>query len=388
MNLTKSNVVLAVFAVGLAVPTFLQLQKDRATFVDVARVPLLFDGFTADNCGRITLRQPKAEQPAGDPQPGQPKQIAYDEIAFARTDKGWVFAKGDLQLAPVSKERVEADVLTHLRTIRFDRESLVVADASPEQLERYGLDPAHAFVVEARDPSGQTVVADLLVGIDAGKGQVGTEAVRGVFVRKSDSNDVILYEGERPMQRSVQTELWLDKVLAKLQVDKITRFSLENAATGQPVVFTRSEGKASWTAVETPPGLGAVRQGEVEALLQRLRWIAAQDFRMPLQRANLAQLGLQPPQLRLEIVVREGDRDRKIELAVGNKLDDKAEYYLTSNESSFLMTWPAGSVVPFEVDGKTLFDPAAPIDPGKPAEPKPGDEKKEEKKDDEKKPGE
>jgi hypothetical protein len=204
-------------------------------------------------------------------------------------------------------------------------------------------------------------------------------------VRKSDTNDVILYESERPMQRSVQTELWLDKVLAKLQVDKITRFSLQNAATGQPVVFTRSEGKASWTAVETPPGLGAVRQGEVEALLQRLRWIAAQDFRMPVQRANLAQLGLQPqPQLRIEIVVREGDRDRKIELAVGNKLDDKAEYYLTCNESQFLMTWPAGSVVPFEVDAKTLFDPAAPVDPGKSADDKQGSEKKGE----ETKPGE
>jgi hypothetical protein len=295
-----------------------------------------------------------------------------------------VFAKGDLQLAPVSKERVEADVLTHLRTIRFDRETLVVADASPEQLERYGLDPAHAFVVEARDPSGQTVVADLLVGIDAGKGQSGTDAVRGVFVRKSDTNDVILYESERPMQRSVQTELWLDKVLAKLQVDKITRFSLQNAATGQPVAFTRSEGKASWTAVETPPGLGAVRQGEVEALLQRLRWIAAQDFRMPIQRANKAQLGLEPPQLQIKIVVREGDRDREIELGIGNKLDDKAEYYLTCSESSFLMTWPASSVVPFEIDGKTLFDPAAPVDPGKPVDPKPADEKK----DDEKKPGE
>ena len=389
MNLTKSNVVLAVLAVGLAVPTFLQLQKDRATFVDVARVPLLFDGFTADNCGLITLRQPKAEQPTAEPPPGQQKQIAYDEIVFARTDNGWVFAKGDLKLAPVSKERVEADVLTHLRTIRFDRESLVVADASPEQLERYGLDPAHAFVVEARGGDrGQNVVADLLVGIDAGKGQTGTDAVRGVFVRKSDSNDVILYETERGWTRSVQTELWLDKVLAKLQVDKIMRFSLQNAATGRTVAFTRSEGKASWTAVETPPGLGAVRQGEVEALLQRLRWISAQDFRVPLQDANLPQLGLQPPQLRIEILVREGDRDRKIELAVGNKLDDKAEYYLTCNESKFLMTWPAGSVVPFEVDAKTLFDPAAPVDPGKPAEPKPGDEKRDEKKDDEKKPGE
>lgn len=387
MNLTKSNVVLAVLAAGLAVPTFLQLQKDRATFVDVARVPLLFDGFTADNCGRITLRQPKADQPTAEPQPGQQKQIAYDEVAFARTEKGWVFAKGDLQLAPVSKERIEADVLNHLRTIRFDRDALIVADATPEQLARYGLDAEHAFVVEARDASGATVVADLLVGLDAGKGQTGTEAVRGVYVRKSDSNNVVLYEPERGWMRSVQTEVWLDKVLAKLQIDKVHRFKLQNAATGQPVTFVRQDGKASWTAVEPPPGLGAVRQGEVEALLQRLRWIGAQDFRMPLQRANKGQLGLEPPQIRIELVVREGDRDRTLELGIGNRVDDKAEYYLTCNESSFLMTWPAGNVVPFEADAKALFDPAAPTAPGKDDGNKPADEKKEEKKE-EKKPGE
>ena len=220
-----------------------------------------------------------------------------------------------------------------------------------------------------------------------GKGQTGTEAVRGVYVRKSDSNNVVLYEPERGWMRSVQTEVWLDKVLAKLQLDKVNRFTLQNAATGQPVTFVRQDGKASWTAVEPPPGIGAVRQGEVEALLQRLRWIGAQDFRMPLQRANLVQLGLQPPQIRIELVVREGDRDRKLELGIGNRVDDKAEYYLTCNESAFLMTWPAGNVVPFEADGKALFDPAAPTDPGKADENKPADEKKDGEKKEEKKPG-
>ena len=62
MNLTKSNVVLAVLAVGLAVPTFLQLQKDRATFVDVARVPLLFDG----RYQKFTLR-PSVSDSVGKP---------------------------------------------------------------------------------------------------------------------------------------------------------------------------------------------------------------------------------------------------------------------------------------------------------------------------------
>ena len=382
MSLSKSNVVLAVLAAALAVPTVLQLQKDRATFVDAGRVPLLFDGFTADNVGRLRLRAPKKEQPAADPQNPQPKQVAYDEVVFAKTDKGWLFAEGDLQLAPVSKERIETDVMAHLRAIRADRETLVVANATTAQLEKYGLDEAHAFVVQAVDTTGRVVVAELLVGNDAGGGQAGTDAVRGVFVRKSESTDVVLYELERGWLRSVQTEYWLDKVLAKLDPDRIHRFAIRNAATaGTTFTFARLDGKASWSAIEPPAGTGAVRQGEIEALVQRLRWIAAQDFRMPMQRAgNPVQLGLQPPQIEIEMVVRDGERDRTIKLAVGNRVEGKNEYYLTSNESAFLMTWPSGTVTPFELDVRAqLFDPAAPpaeVPPvEKPGEKKDGDDK-------------
>lgn len=102
MNLTKSNVVLAVLAAALAVPTWLQLQQDRATFVDVGRVPLLFDGFTAENVGRITLRVPKAEQPPAEAD-GQPPKVAYDDLVFVRNAESWAFGAGDLRFAPVLK---------------------------------------------------------------------------------------------------------------------------------------------------------------------------------------------------------------------------------------------------------------------------------------------
>lgn len=360
MNLTKSNVVLAVLAAALAVPTWLQLQQDRATFVDVGRVPLLFDGFTAENVGRITLRVPKAEQPPAETEGQQPK-VAYDELVFVRNGENWTFGSGDLRFAPVLKERIEAEVLQHLRTIRFDRQSLVAESATPEQLVRYGLDDAQAMVVEARDAQGQSIVADLLVGLDSSKGEKGTEAVRGVFVRKSDRSDVILYEPDRPMLRLLQTDVWLDKTLARITPDKVQRFSIKNAASGGTFTFGRVDGKSSWTVITPPVEVGAVRQAEVDTLLQRLVWIAAQDFRLPLQRANLPQLGLQPPQLELDLLVRDGNRDRRIQLAVGNRVEGKNEFYLTCNESQFLMTWSAGTVTPFELDVKSqLFDPLPP----------------------------
>ncbi|MFY9342427.1 MAG: DUF4340 domain-containing protein [Planctomycetota bacterium] len=389
MNLTQRNVVLAVIAGVLAVPTLLQWQRDAESFVEVGSIPLLFDGFTADNVGHILLAMPKKDQPAPDPNNSQQPKVAYDRLAFQRSDKGWMLAVGqDLAGAPVSKDRVESDVFAHLRAIRCDREALVQPAASPEQLEKYGLDDKHAFVVQVKDTAGTTMIAELLVGNDAGAGQTGTEAVRGVFVRKSDSTDVVLYEFDKGWRRDVTTDTWLDKVIAKLETDKIQRLKIRNAATaGVTFTFARSEGKASWTAVEPPAGLGAVRQAEVESLVQRLRWIAAQDVRMHRQRAsNLAQLGLQPPAIEIELAIKEVDKERVINLGVGGKVEGKNENYLLCNESQFLLTWPAGTVTPFEVDVKAQwFDPVSPdAKPADAGKGEPTDDKKGEKKDDKK----
>ncbi len=383
MNLARRNVMLAVLAAALAVPTTLQLRRDADSFVDISTVPLLFDGFTADQVAFITLAQPKAEQPPLDPNNPQPAKVAYDQLLLQRTDKGFVLGTGVLTGAPVLMERVERDVFAHLRTIRADRDVLVQPNATPEQLAQFGLDELHAFVVRAVDVTQRNVIAELFIGREAGAGQAGSEAVNGVFVRKTDSTDVVLYEFEKGWRRDVLPEQWLDKTIAKLEPDKVQRLSIKNAATaGVKMVFERRDGKASWQAIDAPAGLGAVRQIEVENLVQRLRWIGAQDFRSPLRTAgNPAALGLAPPQIEIELVVKEGDRNRTIQLAVGNKLDDKNEYYLTCNDGAFLMTWPAGTVAQFELDVKAqLFDPPAPA-PTKPDEvPKAPDDKKDDKK--------
>ncbi len=367
MNVAKSNVVLLVAAVVLAVPTWLQLRSEAEVFTDIGRIPLLFDGFTADNAGQVLLAKPKAEQPPPDPNnPDQKRQVAYDQLLLVKNDKGFQLGPtaGDRAGAPVLKDRVERDVFAHLKAIRVDHDALVRPNATPEQLAEYGLDEEHAFLIKVVDATGKHVTAELLVGKDAGQGQTGTEAVRGVFVRKSDSSDVILYEPEPAgWRRDVDETMWIDKVLARLDPDKIRRLAIRNAATGTTTyTFSREDGKASWQAVEAPADVGAVRQTEVETLLQRLRYLAVQDFRLPLQRAgNLQQLGLLPPAIELELLLHEEAGDRVLRLAVGNKVDGKNEYYLTTSESPFLLTWPAGTVTPFELDVKSqLFDPPAP----------------------------
>ena len=389
MNLARRNLVLAVIAAALAVPTALQLRRDADTFVDLATVPKLFDGFTPETVHGITLLQPKAEQPLADAgNPTLPK-VAHDQIVFQRVDKGWVLATGELAGAPVSKDRVANDVFAHLDAIRADREVMVQPAATPEQLEKFGLDEKQAFVIRVTDatPLRPTVIAELLVGKDAGVGQTGTDAVRGVFVRKSDSTDVVLYEVDKPWRRDVAQDQWLDKQVARLEPDKVKKLVLRNTATGgNPVGFVRADGKASWQAIDPPAGTGAVRQIEVENLVQRLRWIGVQDYRVRTDRAgNLAALGLAPPRLELDLTVDEDGRERNLRLAVGNQLDGKNEYYFMTNESAFVMTWPGGMVAPFELDPKAqLFDPPSPDaaapEPGKGAdEPKKDEPKKDDK---------
>jgi hypothetical protein len=365
MNLTRSNLVLGVLAALLAIPTWLQLQRDAGVYVDLGGTPRLFDGFTADNVGAIVCKQPKAEQPPPDPQQPQGTSIAYDQIVFQRSETGWMLGgRAGLAGAPVLKDRIENDIFTHLRSVLYDRDALVRSAATPEQLAELGLDDAHAFVVQVLDRSGQRTIAQLLVGRDAGQGQTGTEAVRGVYVRRADSTDVVLYELQKPWPRQIGTEFWLDKVLARIEPDKVRRLSLRNTATrGTTFTFAKPPNSQLWEAVSPPAGLGALRQGEVETLVQRLRWIAAQDFRLNLKDAgNLQQLGLLPPAIEIELAVAEGDRERTLKLAVGGKVDGKNEYYLLCNEVQFLLTWPAGTVTAFELDvAAQLFDPAAPV---------------------------
>ena len=184
MSLTKSNITMAILCAALAVPTALQLRSEAESFVDVGRIPLMFDGFTADNVGSVQLAQPLDGELA-QPRSAQADKVSYKQLVLALTDAGWALSnrgRPDLPLAgaPAMKSRIEADVFEHLRSIRKDPETLVQPAATEEQLAEYGLDEAHAFVVRCFDRTGKTIVADLLVGEDASKWGMGSGAVRGV----------------------------------------------------------------------------------------------------------------------------------------------------------------------------------------------------------------
>ena len=102
-----------------------------------------------------------------------------------------------------------------------------------------------------------------------------------------------------------------------------------------------------------------MRQQEIESLSQRFAFVVAQEMKRQLSTANQKALGLEPPQMELALTYQDGQELKSVELAIGNKVDGKNEYYLRSSNSMFLMTWASHYVQAFEKDPKDWFDPKA-----------------------------
>jgi hypothetical protein len=399
MNLNRQSMVLGAVAVVLAIPTLLTLHSERELFVDVAAVPHMFEGFTADSVAALAFGSPKpaAAAPSATPDPKKPA-VEYDQVSIARTEKGFVLAQlpkesAKLTGAPVSKDLLDSQVFKHLAEIRVDKQTLVQADASDEQLAQYGLDKPKAFVIKVANATGATL-AELLVGNDASGGKYNASSVRGTFVCKGDSRDVVLYEQPPtlgPLVRAVKAESWLDKILFRAPPDKVKKFTLKNGATGGATLeFVREQGKAAWTATNPPDGCGAVRQTEIEQMAKWFGTVYVNEFKEPLAGAALKSCGLDPPAIEIGLTWQDGQEEKTALLSVGNKIDGKNENYLRCSTSNFLLTWGSHFVASFEKGPSDLFDPKAvdstPKDPKKDADDKkPDDKKPDEKKADEKK---
>jgi hypothetical protein len=368
MNLKSRNLVLSVVCLLLAIPTVLQLYADSDTFVDVGRIPLMFQGFTSDNAGYVLIAEPKAVQqpPPANPNPKQLPQVDYTELLLELVGGTWKIkqlpdqAPGLLVGAPIKAPRLEADVFHHLRMIRNDPETLVQANATGEQLKKYGLDVEHAYLIKVIDKQGDNVLAEVFVGDDSSVGRSGTEAVRGVFVRQVGSNDVVLYEWEKPWRRNIEIGEWVERVLARFQPPQVRRLTLKNLSTkGQTFVFEREPGKSMWQSKDGGESLGAVRQTEIEGLIQRFSYLAVNSFERGIKNAgDMSSYGLFPAEIEVTFTIAEGDTERVVRIAIGNRVEGLNIYYMTCNLAPFIMTWGSSMVTNFELDVATrLFDP-------------------------------
>lgn len=374
----RTNLILASIAALLAVPTTLSYVADADIYTGLDQFDHMFEGLTADKVDVILLRRPKQQPSQPVPSLGGLAQgtaeTQFDELYFGKQNGRWVIARGDLAGAPVAAELIDQRIFQHMTRVPIDSKAVIIEDADPEILASSLLTADTAFVISCQvqqpvtTPGAQPtykVLAELLVGKDNRAGRLSRGVVPGFHVRKSDSNDVILYEvpfWERPMDPNS----WVEKDVHNLNQGVITRFSLNNSKVETPVVFERKPGSdATWIATEKPEGMGAVRQMEVTNMISRYKRIQATSLIGPASAANLGAQGLLPPVMEIAATLDDGSVHT---ILIGHQLGGgKKEHYVLSSGLSFVRTIPIWVVENFQLDPRDLFDPAG-IKPPEPPE--------------------
>ncbi|MEZ5963639.1 MAG: DUF4340 domain-containing protein [Planctomycetota bacterium] len=358
----KTNLFLLVLAIALAVPTWLTVRAERASFTEIKDIPLLFDGFNPATVAVLRVAKGWNEAVA-DPK-AQKEQKQIDELIFQRQgpDK-WVLANTELAGAPVLNQKVTDELLEHLGRIRRDEKAVHRAKATPEELAQFGLDKDQGFVVTAFD-SNQRVMADLVVGKDISGGQWEASRVHGRYVRAKANESVLVYETDF-FSPSVTASEWLDKRIYQVDLSHAVGFTLFNATVKEPVEFKKDKAsEVEWKVAKGPEGTGAPRQGELSPLAQQVSILYAERFLALMQPDKLRAkgldptvVGLEPPQCSFTFTLDDGE---SIRVDIGKKLEDKAEFYARSNKSPFLFTVPDHFEAALEVDIKgKLLDPPA-----------------------------
>ncbi len=80
----RTNLILAILAALLSIPTILTIQGEQLEFTDYADVPRLFDGFTPDNIGVVQISSPR-KLDDGSIQRDADGNVVRDSVQFQRS---------------------------------------------------------------------------------------------------------------------------------------------------------------------------------------------------------------------------------------------------------------------------------------------------------------
>jgi hypothetical protein len=369
----RTNLILALVAAGLAVPTVLTISRERVLFTDFAEIPKLFPGFTPANVHAISVSAPKLNED-GKPVVDEAGVVQRDELQFVKQDGKWFLANTDIAGASVREDRIRENVLDHLDQLRHDQKALVQANADEATLEACELTEATGKLVRAFD-SARNVLAELFIGKDASGGRVGEQVVNGFYVRRRDSADVALYE-QTYWQVSTDREVWVARNLLWFDVNQAVEVSLTNPRG--TMVFGRPGATGDWKKMQGPDGVGAVRYAEVSSFVQTLSFVSIQSHVQrlppagPQRDAVLKQHDLLEPKISASVRLVDG-KEHGIQL--GKQVPGKNEYYLRVLGNEFVYTIGDWAVGAFEQDSGAFFDPPADAVPKKDP-PKSGDDGK------------
>ncbi len=349
----RTNLILGVLALVLAIPTWLTLRDDRTIFVSLDDVPALFEGFTAANVAVVDVAVPQRGEDGAAVRDDN-GNLQFDSVRLQRVDQddeaAWILS-GDTPLAgvPVRYEMVRDLILEPLGEVQLGDEAIVRRDAAPDDLRRFGLADDQATRIRCYGAANPPpIVAELLLGSDASGGQVGEDAVRGYFVRAADSNDVVLHERVYWLL-SVEPNAWIDRKAFTLPVDEAVEVVLCNRDTraqdrypdDRCVVARASATAPDWERREGAEDRGAVRNTEIHGFLRSLSSLTVEQFLEPLPGAGpeldalLGRYGLARPQTWVEVALADGTRLR---VEVGNEVPGQNQYYVRLSTIPFVVT--------------------------------------------------
>ncbi len=362
----RANLFLLILAVVLAVPTTLTIIDNQIIFEDYQEVPRLFDGFDPDNVVTIQVQQPRLDE-KGMVIREDDGGLATNALVMTRPSgqEHWVFGGNDPEMrgVRVRQDRVRDYVLQHIEAIRMDENSLVAEDVRQEDLKKYGLEDGNPKLtaIVCLDKVGKPL-AQIFLGRDTKldrREQKGL--VRGYFVRRPDRSDVILYEAEF-WQVSTDKQQWVDRnIFYRFPTDQAVELALKNNKGAVKFAKARAD-EIDWGMVEGPENQGAVRQAEVNALLQSLQLLDAPQFIRPLGQSvaveeDMKALGFDEPLIDLSVKLANGELKR---MRVGKKLPNQNFFYmLTSTIPTYVLGVGDYQMHGFEAAPTKFFDPPA-----------------------------
>ncbi len=346
----RSNLLLLLLALLLAVPTYFTLQSESTQYTRYDEFPRLFPGINPDNIGVVTLRKMKALPPGQSPAATEPE---FEHVIFYRQADRWVLASGEMLGVPVRPGLVEKEILQHFSDMRRDQDTLVTDAADEEFLRSRQLTADTGTIVSLQREAKAPILAELIKGKSA-----KDQNIPAYFVCAApNTKEVILYEpNDRFWRLSMDVNDWIDPTVQEFLLADLQSFSLRNAK-GQ-VGFRKVAGsEGTWVMDEAMslPGVGAVRQSEVNNLVNHLSSIQAVGFLQQKEALDAAELRLQTGQSRIELQATLASGER-IDLRIGKQIPNRPEFYAVASHHDFVFAFPNWAAQTFAVDPQDLFD--------------------------------
>ena len=289
MSLKKTIILVIILCLLLGIAYFLNRPPKKAT-----GERLLFPEFDAEKVTTIRLA-------------GQ-----NNALTLTKMDDQWVALEEDE--LPADKEQITQALQTVSELSRDD-----IVSKNPSKQDIFQVDPNNGFEVEI-EGEGEKTLAHFYIGKN------GPDFM-STYVRKTDSEEVILYKGFHLKSRfDKPAENWLNKFVLLMQEQDIDRVEFKRAEEFFSIVHDHESGE--WRL--DLPEEASLKENIIKDLTQTLFNLRAIKLQRQKPDQPLNEFGLDPPSLTITIM--KTDETSKI-LLLG-KHDEKADQYFVKTADS------------------------------------------------------